>query len=66
LGKERTEQSFAQSDMLDAEDVASAVLLDCTESSESRIIEIQMRTHVRATGSAGLGRSAASTARSLL
>ena len=44
LGKGRTEQSVAQSDMLDAEDVASAVLLACTQSLKSRIIEIQMRT----------------------
>jgi NADP-dependent 3-hydroxy acid dehydrogenase YdfG len=44
LGKGRTEQSVAQSEMLDAEDVASAVLLACTQSPKSRIIEIQMRT----------------------
>jgi 3-oxoacyl-[acyl-carrier protein] reductase len=30
--------------MLEAEDVAGAVLLACTQSSGSRIIEIQMRT----------------------
>jgi NADP-dependent 3-hydroxy acid dehydrogenase YdfG len=44
LGKGRTEQGVAQSEMLDAEDVASAVLLACTQSPKSRIIEIQMRT----------------------
>lgn len=44
LGKGRTEQSVAKSGMLDPEDVASAVILACTQSSNSRIIEIQMRT----------------------
>jgi NADP-dependent 3-hydroxy acid dehydrogenase YdfG len=44
LGKGRTEESVAQSDMLDPEDVASAVLLACTQSPKSRIIQIQMRT----------------------
>lgn len=44
LGKGRTEQSVAQSGMLESEDVASAVLLACTQSPGSRIIEIQMRT----------------------
>jgi len=44
LGKGRTEQSVAQSGMLEPEDVASAVLLACTQSSNSRIIEVQMRT----------------------
>jgi NADP-dependent 3-hydroxy acid dehydrogenase YdfG len=44
LGKGRTEQSVAKSGMLDPEDVASAVLLACTQSSNSRIIEVQMRT----------------------
>lgn len=44
LGKGRTEHSVAQSDMLDAEDVASAVLLACTQSAKSRIIEVQLRT----------------------
>lgn len=48
LGKGRTEQSVAQSDMLDAEDVASAVLLACTQSPNSRIIEIRMRTMAEA------------------
>ena len=44
LGKGRTEQSVAESGMLDPEDVAGAVLLACTQSSNSRIIEVQMRT----------------------
>jgi NADP-dependent 3-hydroxy acid dehydrogenase YdfG len=48
LGKGRTEQSVDQSDMLDPEDVASAVLLACTQSSKSRIIQIQMRTMAEA------------------
>jgi len=44
LGKGRTRESVASSGMLDPEDVAGAVLLACTQSSNSRIIEIQMRT----------------------
>jgi NADP-dependent 3-hydroxy acid dehydrogenase YdfG len=44
LGRGRTEESVSQSDMLDPEDVAGAVLLACTQSPRSRIIEIQMRT----------------------
>jgi NADP-dependent 3-hydroxy acid dehydrogenase YdfG len=44
LGTGRTEEGVAQSEMLDAEDVAQAVLLACTQSAKSRIIEIQMRT----------------------
>jgi NADP-dependent 3-hydroxy acid dehydrogenase YdfG len=43
IGKGRTEQGVAQSGMLDPEDVAAAVLLACTQSAGSRIIEIQMR-----------------------
>ena len=43
LGKGRTEESVAQSGMLDPEDVAGAVLLACTQSTHSRIIEIQLR-----------------------
>ena len=46
LGKGRTEESVAQSGMLTPEDVADAVLLACTQSAGSRIIEIQMRTMV--------------------
>src|SRR5260370_628554 len=44
LGRGRTEQSVADSKMLEPSDVASAVLLACTQSPGSRIIEIQMRT----------------------
>ena len=44
LGKGRTEQGVAASGMLEPEDVASAVLLACTQSPQSRIIEVQMRT----------------------
>ena len=44
LGKGRTVKSVAESNMLDAEDVAGAVLMACTQSSKSRIIEVQMRT----------------------
>lgn len=44
LGKGRTPESVAESGMLDPEDVARAVLLACTQSSRSRIIEIRMRT----------------------
>ena len=44
LGKGRTEQSVAESGMLDPEDVAAAVLLACTQSTRSRIIEVQMCT----------------------
>jgi len=44
LGKGRTEQGVADSGMLDPEDVAGVVLMACTQSSGSRIIEVQMRT----------------------
>ncbi|MCO5245595.1 MAG: SDR family oxidoreductase [Anaerolineae bacterium] len=44
LGKGRTEQSVAESEMLDPEDVAGVVLMACTQSPQSRIIEVQMRT----------------------
>ena len=44
LGRGRTEESVRQSKMLDPEDVAGAVLLACTQSTGSRIIEVQMRT----------------------
>jgi NADP-dependent 3-hydroxy acid dehydrogenase YdfG len=44
IGKGRTEQSVKQSNMLDAEDVAGVVLMACTQSPKSRIIEVQMRT----------------------
>ena len=44
LGKGRTEQGVATSGMLEPEDVASAVLLACTQGPNARIIEVQMRT----------------------
>jgi NADP-dependent 3-hydroxy acid dehydrogenase YdfG len=44
IGQGRTEEGVAQSAMLEPKDVASAVLLACTQSPGSRIIEIQMRT----------------------
>jgi 3-oxoacyl-[acyl-carrier protein] reductase len=44
LGRGRTEQGVSDSAMLEPSDVASAVLLACTQSPGSRIIEIQMRT----------------------
>ena len=44
IGTGRTEESVEQSSMLDATDVAGAVLLACTQAPGSRIIEIQMRT----------------------
>ena len=44
VGKGRTEESVASSGMLDPEDVAGAVVLACTQSTNSRIIEVQMRT----------------------
>jgi 3-oxoacyl-[acyl-carrier protein] reductase len=44
LGVGRTEEGVSQSNMLDPEDVAGAVLLACTQAPGSRIIEIQMRT----------------------
>jgi 3-oxoacyl-[acyl-carrier protein] reductase len=44
LGTGRTEAGVAASTMLEASDVASAVVLACTQSAGSRIIEVQMRT----------------------
>jgi len=44
IGKGRTEEGVAQSEMLEAEDVADAILFACTQSARSRIIQIQMRT----------------------
>ena len=44
IGKGRTETGVAESNMLDPEDVAGVVLLACTQSPKSRIIEVQMRT----------------------
>jgi NADP-dependent 3-hydroxy acid dehydrogenase YdfG len=44
LGQGRTEESVSNSNMLEPQDVADVVLLACTQSKGSRIIEIQMRT----------------------
>lgn len=44
LGKGRTEERVASSGMLDPQDVAGVVLMACTQSPRSRIIEVQMRT----------------------
>ena len=44
IGKGRTEPGVKQSNMLDPEDVAGVVLMACTQSPKSRIIEVQMRT----------------------
>ncbi len=44
IGKGRTETSVKQSEMLEAEDVAQAVLFACAQPPGSRIIQIQMRT----------------------
>ena len=48
LGKGRTEKSVAESGMLEAEDVAEAVLFACKQRPGSRIIQIQMRTMAEA------------------
>lgn len=48
LGKGRTEESVAQSAMLEAQDVAEAVLFACTQPAGARIIQIQMRTMAEA------------------
>jgi NADP-dependent 3-hydroxy acid dehydrogenase YdfG len=48
LGKGRTVEGVNESSMLEPEDVAGAVLLACTQSPGSRIIEIQMRTMAEA------------------
>jgi NADP-dependent 3-hydroxy acid dehydrogenase YdfG len=48
IGKGRTEKGVAESEMLDPEDVAGVVLLACTQSPKSRIIEVQMRTMAEA------------------
>lgn len=44
LGKGRTEMGVAESGMLEPEDVAGVILLACTQSPQSRIIEVRMRT----------------------
>ncbi len=43
LGRGRTPEGVAESAMLDPEDVARVVLLACTQSSNSRVIEVRMR-----------------------
>jgi len=48
IGTGRTQDGVDQSNMLEASDVAGAVLLACTQSPGSRIIEIQMRTMAEA------------------
>ena len=48
IGKGRTEGSVEQSDMLEAEDVARAVVFACTQPPGSRIIQVQMRTMAEA------------------
>jgi NADP-dependent 3-hydroxy acid dehydrogenase YdfG len=48
LGRGRTEMSVEQSDMLEAEDVAEAVLFASTQPKHSRIIQVQMRTMAEA------------------
>jgi 3-oxoacyl-[acyl-carrier protein] reductase len=44
IGKGRTASGVGASGMLEPEDVASAVLLACTQNPKARIIEVQMRT----------------------
>jgi NADP-dependent 3-hydroxy acid dehydrogenase YdfG len=44
IGTGRTKKAVAASNMLDAEDVAGVVLMACSQSPKSRIIEVQMRT----------------------
>ena len=44
LGKGRTEASVEASSMLEAEDVAAAVLFACAQPKHCRIIQVQMRT----------------------
>lgn len=46
LGTGRTEEGVAASEMLEAEDVAAAVLLLATQPAHSRIIEVRMRPMV--------------------
>ena len=44
IGRGRSKEGVAKSEMLEPSDVAASILLSCTQSSGSRIIEIQMRT----------------------
>ena len=48
IGKGRTTEAVEQSQMLEASDVAEAILFACTQSTGSRIIQIQMRTMAEA------------------
>ncbi|MFB9979309.1 SDR family oxidoreductase [Mesorhizobium kowhaii] len=48
IGKGRTDASVRESQMLEADDVASAVLFACTQPAGSRIIQVQMRTMAEA------------------
>ncbi|HTT24284.1 MAG TPA: SDR family oxidoreductase [Candidatus Sulfotelmatobacter sp.] len=48
LGKGRTEESVAKSEMLEAQDVAEAVLFASTQRPGARIIQVQMRTMAEA------------------
>lgn len=48
VGKGRTVKSVAQSSMLEAQDVAAAILFACVQPQGSRIIQIQMRTMAEA------------------
>jgi NADP-dependent 3-hydroxy acid dehydrogenase YdfG len=48
LGKGRTEAGVQDSDMLEADDVAAAVLFACSQPKGSRIIQVQMRTMAEA------------------
>lgn len=48
IGKGRTETGVEQSEMLEAEDVARAVVFACTQPPGSRIIQVQMRTMAEA------------------
>jgi 3-oxoacyl-[acyl-carrier protein] reductase len=48
IGKGRTEAGVRQSEMLEADDVAAAILFACTQPKGSRIIQVQMRTMTEA------------------
>jgi len=48
IGKGRTDASVRESQMLEADDVAAAVLFACTQPAGSRVIQVQMRTMAEA------------------
>ena len=48
IGKGRTDASVRESQMLEADAVAAAVLFACTQPAGSRIIQVQMRTMAEA------------------